>query len=516
MFITIFRKMNKLFRILIFALIVSVWGCNGHDSKNKSSVYDAFQFGAKPDSVTLNTQYLQNAIDYIYSKGGGTLVLQKGNYVTGTLELKSNITLRLEAGANLLGSANIDDYTEKGSNHSTDNQPYHLIYASNCQNISIEGKGCIDGRGENFWKNPNADPNKPNWILAKDKKISPLIVFDNVKNLIIKDVTIKTGGGWNLHLLNSELIKIDGIIILNNLFSPNSDGIDVSGCNDVMISNCFIRTCDDGICIKTPHFSKPAERITVTNCIIETSCVALKLGYGESYFDMRDITFSNCVISKSHRAIGLYTCQGAIIQNIAISNIVANTNAPITLPIPIHLLAQQRTDSSKAGGIRNVTISGVEISTQGRIMMTASENTFIENVTLRDIRLNYPYIEDPKPYFKPKMSSQFPKWSDGENALKAEAAIIALNVDNLVLDNIHTIWPDTSAQVPSDWQHTTKVQNGISETFSVSYPKTHLTDLSLLYAEKCNGGYVRAPLATSSAKMVNKLNIVNSNLKIID
>ncbi|HKK61101.1 MAG TPA: glycosyl hydrolase family 28 protein, partial [Bacteroidales bacterium] len=429
-------------------------------------------YGARGGGEATDTKYIQLAIDDAEKAGGGTVILPPGVYRSGTLFLKDNVTFRVMAGATLLGSPNIDDYTEMTWGHNKDRQPYHLIVAKGKENVTIEGKGIIDGNGEKFWKPYQKDEDgkmiTPRWIMAQDKKVSPLIEIVESRNIYIKDVTIKTGGGWNLHLHDCDIAKISGINITNNLYSPNSDGIDITGCSDVIVSDCYIKTCDDAICIKTTPDSRSAHRITINNCIVETLCVGLKLGATESYKDITDVTMSNCVINNSSRAIGLYVREGGTFENINISNIVANTNAPLIFNRPIHLMVEKRTPDSPLGGIRNVKISDFTCVTEGRILMTCQEGGFMDNIMLNNITLRYPMIEDPRPMVEGSGSGQFPKPELHPGAMGARGAIVADNINNLVIDNLNIQWPETS-ETPDQWAHPERIENGSMRIHRMDY-----------------------------------------------
>ncbi len=479
---------------------------------------DARSFGAKADGKTLNTVYIQKAIDQAASEKGGIVVLDKGVFLSGTIFLKSNVTLRIEAGATLLGSTNISDYKELTWGHNVDRQPYHLIVADGAENISIEGKGTIDGNGEAFWQEYEKDAQGnmivPRWIHAKPKKVSPLIEITRSRNINVSDVTIHTGGGWNLHLFDCDVAKVRGVNIVNNIYSPNSDGIDITGCNDVIISDCYIKTCDDAICLKTTEDSRECHRVTVTNCIIETLCVGLKMGCVESNKDMTDVTFSNCIINKSSRAIGIYAKDGAVYDRITISNITANTNAPLILNRPLQIMVNRWKDTSKLGGIRNVLISNFICETEGRIMLTCTEGGFLENVTLRDIILRYPMIEDPKPMSSTTTSGQFPKFADHPEAVGAQAAVVAENITNLVIDNLQVEWPTTNT-IPDAWKYPERIENGSGRIHHLDYSKAKQTEFSAFWGNKLKGGLIHIPLATSSSAEKLKTDIRNSDIQIV-
>ena len=476
------------------------------------------QKGAIGDGKNLNTTAIQQAIDEVTQHGGGTVRLSNGTYLSGTIFLKSNVTLMIEAGATLLGSPNIADYTELTWGHNVDRQPYHLIVADGAQNISIAGRGIIDGNGAAFWQDYEKDAKgemvAPRWIKAKDKKVSPLIEIARSRNINIEDVTIHTGGGWNLHLFDCDIAKVRGLNIVNDIYSPNSDGIDITGCNDVIVSDCYIRTCDDAICLKTTEDSRECHRVTVTNCIIETLCVGLKMGCVESNKNMTDVTFSNCIINKSSRAIGLYVKDGAVYDRITISNITANTNAPLVFNRPIQIMVNKWKEGSKLGGIRNVIISNFICETEGRILLTCAEGGFIENVVLRDIVLSYPMIEDPRPMLAGAGSSQFPKMQDHPEAVGALAAIVAENISNLVIDNLMIYWPQ-SKTIPENWKHPERIENGSVRIHRLDYSQSKQAEFSAFWGNMLKGGSINAPLVESSDHKKDRFDIRNSDIQLL-
>lgn len=476
-------------------------------------------YGAKGDGKTLDTKAIQRAIDAAAKQGGGRVVLQApGVYLSGTLHLRSNIDFHVEAGATLLGSPNINDYDSIQWGHNLDRQPYHLLYADNCRNLSISGKGIIDGNGEAFWqpyeKDEQGNMRTPRWLMPKPKKVSPLIEVYRCFNTSIRDVTIRTGGGWNLHLYNCDIVKVNGINIDNNIYSPNSDGIDITGSSDVIISDCFIKTCDDAICLKTTEDSRSSHRITVTNCVIETLCVGLKMGCNESNKDITDVTFSNCVINKSSRAIGIYVKDGAVYDRINITNIVANTNAPLIFNRPIQLMVNGLTPTSKPGIIRNVSITNFTCQTEGRILMTCYEGGLIENITLRDIHLTYPMIEDPRPMVPGSGSSQFPRLSEHPEAPAALAAVVADNIRNLVVDNLQVEWPRSNS-TPEAWRHPERIENGSKRIHRIDYSKSRQTDMSVFWGKNIKGGYLNNIMANASAPGLEKYVLQNSEITIL-
>ena len=484
-------------------------------NKPVGSDYNVEDFGAIADGKTVNTEAIQNAIDAAFENGGGKVVVPPGTFVSGTIFLKSNVNFHVELGATLLGSPNLDDYTELSWGHNKDRQPWHLIYADSVTNIAITGEGTIDGNGEYFWEEYEKDEKGnmvvPRWIKAKEHKISPLIDINNSENITIKDVTVKTGGGWNIHLFNSNVAKITGVRVINNIYSPNSDGIDLTGCSDVVISDCFIKTCDDAIVVKTVADSNESERISVANCVMETLCVGIKLGAGESYKDMRDINFSNCIFNGTSRFFGLYSKNGAVIENVVVNNLTGNTNAKLVYNRPIQLMVEKNRNGV-VGGIRNVIISNVAIHTEGRIMMTCDPEGFMEDIYFRDVIMTYPWIEDPVAMIDGARSNQFPRISEFREAGAARAVFVAENLDNLVIENLRIRWP--GEDVPVAWQHEERIENGTKRIHKHDYSNPRQCEFSVLWGKNLQGGYIDAPLAKASSIGTKKFKLHKSNIQL--
>jgi hypothetical protein len=513
------------FKSFLFFTMLYLAACQ---SKHIYHVYFVTDFGAKNDGKTLATKAIQAAIDAAFEAGGGKVVLTPGTYLSGTIFLKDNVTLEVLSGATLFGSPDTADYTPLVWGHNVDRQPFHLVVIKDANNAEICGGGTIDGNGFAFWK--DYDPAKdPQWILAKDRKISPMIEVWNSKNVRLKDVTLLTGGGWTLHLYDSDHLQVQGLKILNHPFSPNGDGIDISGCFDVTISDCIIKTCDDAICLKTAYDTRECKRVAVTNCVIECSCAALKIG-NESFKDIEQVTMSNCVITKSSRAIGIYAESCGKVENVTINNIVYDSKVPLLYNRPIHISLFKRTGKSGAHGgydmindiektipeleptLKNITISQFVGTTEGRILITAEEGRMIENLTLRDITLTYPFIEDPEPNIEKAKSSQFSPMNP--EAKKAKAALVAENVKNLVIDNFIVNFPAANDTIPADWKFPKRIANGTLEQFMMDYSQTKPCEFSAIWGRNLQNGYIHAPLAKASDKQVKDFDIERSTILV--
>ncbi len=420
---------------------------------NRISITDT---GAIGDGQTTNTAAVQEALDRAAAAGGGEVIVPCGTFITGTLQVKDNTTIRLEAGGVLKGSSSIKDYPPFSRGHNKDRQPHHLIVCNGASNVTLCGEGTIDGSGQAFWE---SEPSPSGWYIEKPQRPSPMLEFVGCRNLRLSDVTLRNSPGWTCHLHDCDVVAIRGVSIINDMFGPNTDGFDINGSHDVIISDCFINTGDDAVCLKTTPDSRTCERVTVTNCVIQTNCVGLKLGCNESFKDMRQVTFNNCIVYKSTRAVGLYSVEGATLEDIVVSNIVCDTDNNWPLNRPVHIDLRRRENGSSMGRIRNVQISNFIARTNGRILMTAEKGGLLENIVLRDIRLSYESVDDPYPRGLDAGGSQFSNRS--REARAARAAIVMENAQDLVLSNVAIDWPETPDNPPMRAVWGRGVQNGV-------------------------------------------------------
>ncbi len=466
------------------------------------SNHNVAQYGAVGDGRTVNTHAIQKAIDAANSAGGGVVLVPPGTWVCGTIRLKDNVTLNVQPGATLLGSPNIEDYPAVQDSRRGDRHVHHFIVAEDAVNVTLTGGGTIDGNGPAFWE-PQRAPRS--WIGAKSPRISPMLDFVNCTDLRIENVTITNSPGWTLHPHMCRRVWIRGIKLINHLFGPNTDGIDVNGCRDVMISDSYIECGDDAIVLKTTHDSQPLERVTVTNCIIRTNCVGLKLGANESVHDMRQVTFSNCVVYACTRAIGLYNWRGCTEEDIVISNITCDTDCGFILNRPIHIDARHA--EFGPGVIRNVQISNVVARTDGRILMTAADGYRVENVLLRDIRLSYPVIDDPAPTAPGAGSHQFSMHSPEARA--ARAAVVADGIRNLVIEGLTIDWPD--GDPPASWSGP-KNANGSDRLYE--RPEGREPTFAAFWGRRLRGGLIDCPLIRASSDEAEAFDIEDCEIEI--
>jgi polygalacturonase len=224
-------------------------------------------FGAKADGATKDTAAIQKAIDTCADKGGGTVVLSAGTYVSAPIVLKSNITLQLDKGATLLGSPDHADYPAKTEFRLPGVQS--LVSATNAENVAITGDGTIDGNGESWWH--MARDNRDFGVMGNAHPRPRLVVFDHCKHVRVEGVTIQNSPFWQLVPYYCDDVVISHIRVLAPYPSPNTDAVDPFSSSNVKIDHLYADTGDDDVAIKSgasnsPGGDDPVRDITVTDC----------------------------------------------------------------------------------------------------------------------------------------------------------------------------------------------------------------------------------------------------------
>ncbi|MDB4257793.1 glycosyl hydrolase family 28 protein [bacterium] len=382
--------------------------------KEESLVLKITEHGVVGDGETINTVGLQKAIDYCHEKGGGTLWFPAGKYVTGTIRLKSNITLSFDHEAYLLGSLKMEDYPTDKLRSAREGQAECLIYAEDAENIQFKGLGVIDGRGtpEFFPRNRKSRPGEEQ--KRRGDRRPRLICMENCKNLTFKGLTYKNPAFWGIHLVDCRDIHFSAVTIRFRDNNRNNDGIDLDGCENVLIEQCDIESGDDAICLKSSL--NPCRNIVVRGCKVSSHTAALKFGTssrgGFIDIDVSDCNFHDCPMG----AIKLQSVDGGKLENIKITRI---TMDEVGCPIFLRLgnrgtdFANKRGQQGPIGTLRNVLISDIkanvilradksperdpedevsdkDLAWAGPIMITGIPGHRIENVILKNIQISFP------------------------------------------------------------------------------------------------------------------------------
>ncbi|MBS0012070.1 MAG: right-handed parallel beta-helix repeat-containing protein [Bacteroidales bacterium] len=417
----------KLARSLLLLLIVTSLNLQSQD-------YKASLFGIESNGTTLNTTSIQKAIDYIHENGGGRLVFYVGRYLTGTIHLKSNVSIHLEEGAILVGSANPFDYERIGYWQA-------LIFAHDQENIGISGKGVIDGRGYLVANNILSMVHKgviedPSGLLYDRPRegIRPQnIYFRGCRNVHIQGIMLKDPASWNQQYDQCTNLIVEDLIVDSKSYW-NNDGVDIVDCDSVIVRNCYIDAADDGICLKSHSDDFVCQNVHIYNNTVRTSANGIKFGTA-SRGGFRNIRIVNNTVYDTYRsAITFAAVDGGFVEDIIVDSLKSiNTGNVIFLRIG------ERREGLK-GRINNISISNLyaevpaskadagynyegPVEDNPRNISPASivgmPDADITNVRLKNIEIVYPGGGDPR-YAKigldeldkvPELADRYPEFS---------------------------------------------------------------------------------------------------------
>ena len=292
--------------------------------------------GAVPDGSTVSTASIQQAIDLCDQRGGGTVFIPAGQYVTGTLWMRSNITLHLDSGAVLLGDNNPAAFPRWNTKwEGKDRIACHaaLIAGEGLCNIAITGRGLLDGRGKNWWSTVSK---------RQSRTSAPRLVrFVDCRDVLINGLHFANSPRWALNPVACDNVTINGVTIRNPHDSPNTDGINPDSCSNVHIANCHIDVGDDCIAIKSGSEEdgrpnpRPCQNITITNCTMLHGHGGVVIG-SEMTGGVRNVAISNCVFCGTDRGIRLKSRRGRgnAVEDLRVDNIVMDE---VHCPIVVNL-----------------------------------------------------------------------------------------------------------------------------------------------------------------------------------
>ncbi len=375
--------------LFIASFIVVYAGCGF------AQTYNIEDYGAIGNGQNNNTVSVQKAIDAC-SETGGTVLFPSGNYPTGTVYLKSNVRIYLSQGAVWSGYPSLELYPDIPPKYPSrmDVTPWKaFIYAYDKENITITGEGMIAPNGAN----PVFQDNKGN---SRMRPYGLHIV--GCRNVTISNITMRNSAFWMQRYFYCDKLRISGIRVFNHC-NFNNDGLDIDGCHDVVVSDCFIDASDDALCLKSEGM-RTTENVVVNNCVLSSHASAIKCGTG-SVAGFKNIAISNCVIRPSSSeemhhpfklwggiaGIDLGNVDGGMMKDVNISNIVMDS---VQTPIFIRLgkrFDRPWVDVAKPthGITENISISNVTARNAGRIScaITGYPGHYVKDVTLNNINI---------------------------------------------------------------------------------------------------------------------------------
>ncbi|HTQ35490.1 MAG TPA: glycosyl hydrolase family 28 protein [Steroidobacteraceae bacterium] len=355
----------------------------------------------------LATRAIQAAIDSVARQGGGTVVLTRGDYVSGTLDLRSHVRLQIDRDARLLASLNLADYPPRVAQRPTvmdSNMGMNqsLIFAEGCSNIALCGAGTIDGRGSktNFpgLETIGATPGRPFLIRIID------CAQVHVQGLFMRDSPC-----WMQNYLHCEDLLIDGIRVQNQA-NFNNDGCDIDGCRSVIVRHCTINSEDDALCFKGAA-ERPTQDVLVEDCRLYSTTNGLKLGT-DSQSGFRNVLARNLDIGgpppelpainrkRSDSGISWEIVDGGVAENLCARDIrIARADSPLFLRLGDRGRVRPEEPKPPPGRLRRIVfanVSGTDNGARGSYFMGLPER-HIEDVALREVNLEVGATDQPVP-----------------------------------------------------------------------------------------------------------------------
>jgi hypothetical protein len=381
-----------MFRKIIFFFYFLILG-----AASEATDFDVTKYGALGDGKTLNTVFIQKAIDECNKSGGGKVIFPAGIYLSATIELKDNVTLHLKKDARLLGTTDIEQY--RNLDPFTEglgiDVGWALLVAVDAKNIGIEGEGAIDGQGAKLKAEHILKDTRPEGQRWGRRPF--LIRIVRCTGVTVKDVTLNYAAAWTSHYFQSKNIEVENVKIVSVGVAHN-DGIGIDGCQDVHIKNCDVVSGDDALVFKTTSSKMGCKNITVTGMRLKSNQAGIKMGT-ESMAPFEDIKISNChIYDTKNGGIKLFTVDGAHLRNIEISDItMTEVRTPMLFRLGSRLNVFRKDQDTKqaTGSFENVIIRNIkakasdsaQLKPPSGILITGVPGHYITNLTLENIEI---------------------------------------------------------------------------------------------------------------------------------
>ncbi|MEI6945784.1 glycosyl hydrolase family 28 protein [Paraflavisolibacter sp. H34] len=368
----------------------------------KEKRYNIAERGAVGDGTTLNTKAIQAVIDECAQAGGGTLVVPKGVFLSGSLFLKKGVHIDMEEGAVLKGSTDINDYPKINTRIEGHFEPWRaaLINGDGVDGLRITGKGTLDGSGKPFWlefyRRRDANGKTTNLDVERPR----LTFIQNSKDVKISGITFLNSGFWNLHLYRCQKVTVENCrfqapaVSKPDNHAPSSDGIDVDSSQDVVIRGCFFSVGDDCIALKgskgpfalQDKESPAVERIEITDCVFEAGGGIVTCGSEATI--VRDVVIRRCTTRKpTVLRLKLRPDTPQLYENISLSDITLENGTVIFKVSPWTQYFDLKGQEPPKALVRNIKITNVRGNADSFGQITGHDRTEIRGILVKDVNV---------------------------------------------------------------------------------------------------------------------------------
>jgi len=392
------KKVYLLVLVVLFALAApaKVWS----SIKKVVKEYNIVDYGAIGDGKTDDALAIQKAIDACNKAGGGRVLVPSGKtFLAGPFKLKSYVEFYVSLNAKVLANPDEKVYTESAF-RANKGEGTLWISGNDVKQVTITGGGVIDGNGVSFMGAELEDSFELKPFNVVDPRPHLLTIIGG-ESISIHHITIVNSAYWTIHLVGCNDVAISDITLLNNLKVRNGDGIDIDHSKNVRITNCYIESGDDAICLKNRREYEeygPCESITVSNCVMVSRSCAVKIG-SENMDKISKAVFTNCIIKASNRGIGIQNRDEGTVEDIVFSNILVEGHFFSDVwwgkAEPIYITAYRRANGNhkdanwrfpkgatvgKVGVIKNIYFSNIKCTSESGVYVSAESADKIDGI----------------------------------------------------------------------------------------------------------------------------------------
>lgn len=401
-----------------------------------AQVFDITNFGAVGNGSTLNTAFIQAAIDSCHNSGGGVVRVPPGNFLTATLYLKSNVNFLIDSGATVTGSSDIAQYpviTPAEQSYADNYTQRSVFYAEGQHNIAVTGKGTFNGNGLS-----------PSFFLDSDNKPYGFR-FISCSNVRYEGLTLRNSGFWMMHNFNIDTLVIKKLNIVNQNLG-NGDGVNIDGCRHVMVDSIVADCNDDPLVIKSTSLHL-TEDVEIGHCTVMTYSRAIKIGT-ETHGPVRNVYIHDIEVKLSNTApieakcgINLSVVDGGSMENVLIENV---TMSGIKVPLFIRLGNRGRKYTPSApqpgvGTLRDIELRNITATASTNVTgcITGIPGYRSSYIRLRNVDITFPggrpAVRDG--FVLPENEAGGPEATMFGDTIPA-AGLYMRHVDSILLDNV--------------------------------------------------------------------------------